>query len=479
MRLHDMRKKPISKRTETQETGVLSWLRAWIEAIEIGPAVWLEHVAVVPLFSRSRARSTPPGPDDRIAGHVPARYRRARALGTSIAKRRVEVRELRTPRVDRLELHNSGSRWVLGLAGEIVLGGKQDRALASAVLLAPRRQREVAVNCIERHRWSQDEGFRGHGGLTEASLRATAQTGQTLFPGAQETQETMWREISSRSRDLQLRHGTESYQDILDAQERRVDALLPFVPLREGQRGVLILGGERVIACDIFADEALLKAYYRSIVASILPEVAKDHPYPGCPSHKTASHLLTTLAGARWDPPKEDLTESSEAREAGPREDDEGGSRSHGERLSTQVRGVLAQVLQIAGEPIYLSAHPYRDKSRDPYRGHRPPHTEERDAAGALDLYAPEGHERLFLFPGCYVIGRSSRCDIRLLDPHVSRRHAELTVREDGTLTVRDLESSLGTFLDEDEEIVFAELAAGSMIRLGAETRLRWRPDAV
>ncbi len=70
----------------------------------------------------------------------------------------------------------------------------------------------------------------------------------------------------------------------------------------------------------------------------------------------------------------------------------------------------------------------------------------------------------------------SSSCDIRLLDPFVSRRHAELIVCEDGSFAVRDLGSSLGTSL-EDEEIIFAEVASESVVRLGVETRLRWRPE--
>ncbi len=65
---------------------------------------------------------------------------------------------------------------------------------------------------------------------------------------------------------------------------------------------------------------------------------------------------------------------------------------------------------------------------------------------------------------------------IRLLDPFVSRRHAELTVREDGSLAVRDLGSSLGTSL-EDEEIAFSEVVPESVVRLGVETKLSWRAE--
>ncbi len=70
----------------------------------------------------------------------------------------------------------------------------------------------------------------------------------------------------------------------------------------------------------------------------------------------------------------------------------------------------------------------------------------------------------------------SSSCDIRLLDPFVSRRHAELIVCEDGSFAVRDLGSSLGTSL-EDEEIAFSEVVPESVVRLGLETKLSWRAE--
>src|SRR4051812_34628339 len=45
------------------------------------------------------------------------------------------------------------------------------------------------------------------------------------------------------------------------------------------------------------------------------------------------------------------------------------------------------------------------------------------------------------------VVGRAPTCDIPVIDPTISRRHAEIECR-DGGVTVRDLGSSNGTFLN-------------------------------
>jgi len=54
---------------------------------------------------------------------------------------------------------------------------------------------------------------------------------------------------------------------------------------------------------------------------------------------------------------------------------------------------------------------------------------------------------RVFPIKTHCVIGRSGDCDITLAATHLSRRHAELTVKE-GMLYIRDLNSSNGTYLN-------------------------------
>ena len=48
------------------------------------------------------------------------------------------------------------------------------------------------------------------------------------------------------------------------------------------------------------------------------------------------------------------------------------------------------------------------------------------------------------------VIGRSSKCDIRIDDPFMSQQHAEVLL-EDGVFYLSDLESTNGTYLNGEE----------------------------
>src|SRR3954470_7842480 len=58
-----------------------------------------------------------------------------------------------SPAVDQLVVTNRGDRPVLLLAGELLEGGMQHRALTVTTLLAPNRPTVLPVVCVEQGRW--------------------------------------------------------------------------------------------------------------------------------------------------------------------------------------------------------------------------------------------------------------------------------------------------------------------------------------
>jgi pSer/pThr/pTyr-binding forkhead associated (FHA) protein len=116
------------------------------------------------------------------------------------------------------------------------------------------------------------------------------------------------------------------------------------------------------------------------------------------------------------------------------------------------------------------------------------PHTAPLDAYGLLDHRTREstimqdvappgrylaieadGRGRLISLTRPIIhIGRGLIADVRLEDPHVSRRHAIIAIRGDGPGAVRVLDdrSSEGTFVN-GVEVTVAELHDGDIVRVG------------
>jgi DNA-binding CsgD family transcriptional regulator len=69
------------------------------------------------------------------------------------------------------------------------------------------------------------------------------------------------------------------------------------------------------------------------------------------------------------------------------------------------------------------------------------------------------------LTPGKFVLGRSITCDLLVPDSSLSRRHCEINV-VDGSVTVSDLESHNGTFV-EDERVGSSPVTAGQRVQFG------------
>jgi len=102
------------------------------------------------------------------------------------------------------------------------------------------------------------------------------------------------------------------------------------------------------------------------------------------------------------------------------------------------------------------------------YGGHEPSATAIRRATAFLEV---NGRRQPIVAPGL-MIGRGEDCDLRIEDPGVSRRHAEVRVLDvDGEpeITVVDLGSTNGTRLD-GQRVDTAPVQDGSRITIGNTT---------
>jgi hypothetical protein len=166
--------------------------------LTLGPAVLEGGLAVLWLQARDPAG----GPLFEILTFDESR---ARAVLTVIERAQASVPELIA--------ENRGKAWVLLLAGEILVGGKQNRVLREDLLLPPHSgPRNIGVYCVEQGRWNESrKDFDSRGSVVQPSVRS-----QVLRKAEQSR---IWSGVAVASRNLAAPSATGSYQAIYDKPE--------------------------------------------------------------------------------------------------------------------------------------------------------------------------------------------------------------------------------------------------------------------
>jgi hypothetical protein len=163
-----------------------------------------------------------------------------------------------SPAVDHLVVTNRGDRPVLLLAGELLEGGMQHRALTATTLLAPNRPTVLPVVCVEQGRWHGDAAHRRRGRRAPLSLLPHLERAD----GQQET----WRRVA-RFGAVAGPSATDSLLDRPDsANAPEAQGLTSGLRPLAGQRGLLVGIAGRPASLELFGSGRALAAHWSGLL---------------------------------------------------------------------------------------------------------------------------------------------------------------------------------------------------------------------
>ena len=224
-----------------------------------------------------------------------------------------------SPQVNELSITNRANRPLLLLAGEIVVGGKQDRVIAKdRVIPGHSGPVQVDVFCVEPHRWTSTSA--GFGSLADAIAQPSVRTKAMAAADQQE----VWRQVAkSRAAFAAMASpaaanaiaGTSSYATAIetDSVRRQLDALAGptqqsyeefLKQLRARQAvGVVVAVDQELIFADVFASPGLLEKYWPKLIRSYAAEAITPHIRPSVlkfpPTVAQAQAFLNKLGGRK------------------------------------------------------------------------------------------------------------------------------------------------------------------------------------
>lgn len=182
--------------------------------------------------------------------------------------------------VNTLQAVNTSTDTIYLMQGEVIVGGKQDRMLANDVLVAPGATMDIAAFCVEHGRWSGTSDRSGQAGDGKSFTGTVGVVAQDVrkVAAVEKEQEMVWDKVAYNVSMNAAPAPTGSYADMLDDKEYQAqraayrERLKGLPAACSGIVGVVAVSGNKVVGCDVFANEALFTQAYPQLIDAYIAE---------------------------------------------------------------------------------------------------------------------------------------------------------------------------------------------------------------
>jgi len=208
-------------------------------------------------------------------------------LDEAMATKQVQIREIAEGSVNSLTFVNQADHPVFILAGEVILGGKQDRIIGRNTVIPAKTTQAVPVYCVEHGRWDgKTKEFATGKALAHGRLRGRA---------SYAAQRDVWNEVAAKNVQRKTTSASDTYRRVAQQQsdgtlatmEKQVDAAIARLPAADRERmvGFAVALNGAVATVDLFGSPALFRKLQTKLVRSYLTEAvdiaaAKDIKAP-------------------------------------------------------------------------------------------------------------------------------------------------------------------------------------------------------
>jgi hypothetical protein len=184
------------------------------------------------------------------------------------------VSEVGEGTVNTVIVTNKGSRPIYIMAGQIIIGGKQDRTITDDVIILPRsKAKRIAVHCVERGRWhGKTQAFQAAPGVLNLKARSASQV--------ERSQSAVWENVASANAALGTETETGTYRAVLEAPavrkriEQTTQTLVRELPRGDDVIGCVVAVGGKIVGADVFADAGLFRKLWPQLLQSYATEAA-------------------------------------------------------------------------------------------------------------------------------------------------------------------------------------------------------------
>lgn len=263
-----------------------------------------------------------------------------RTLDEALAAGTLEVTEVNEGgHVPLLRVVNRGDEAVFLMAGEQLVGAKQNRILNTSILVPAKTELTVPVSCVEAGRWGYVSPKFGSGGtMSHGKLRkmmseqVTASYAKGGF--AESAQGEVWKEVSRKLHCLGSVSPSRALQQSYADYEGRFQEVMKLVNVTRDCCGAAFAIGGRVVGMDVFDRPSTL--------AKLWPKVARAYAIDGMEEKDGAAAEVSPAAVRDW---LKGATDASQEAYKSP---------GLGEDVRVRGQGVVGGGLVVDGSPVHV-----------------------------------------------------------------------------------------------------------------------------
>jgi hypothetical protein len=195
-------------------------------------------------------------------------------LDEAMATKKVRIKENASESVNNLTFINKSEQPVFILAGEVIIGGKQDRIIGTNTIIPANTTQTVPVFCVEHGRWDNS----GTEFTTAKALAHGRLRGKASFANQAE----VWDEVSVKNGSRNTKNSTDTYRTVAQQQsdgslktwQKKVDEALAKVPAadRANMVGYVVALNGKVATVDMFQSPQLFKKLEPKLIKSYVTE---------------------------------------------------------------------------------------------------------------------------------------------------------------------------------------------------------------
>lgn len=213
-------------------------------------------------------------------------------LQEAITKNKVKITEnSNSGDVNNLRIENISNDTIIVITGDVVKGGKQDRIINKDLLLQPKSgKKDLPVFCVESGRWSAGDRasnvsrsysnsggaaappaeFKGHYNKGSMGLRKVVEK--------EKDQGKVWEKVDQINTDNKTSTSTKTYTALSNSAEfsKKLEQYIGFFKNKFAADsriiGVVVVTGNKVLGCDMFATHDLFIQQYPSLLHSYATE---------------------------------------------------------------------------------------------------------------------------------------------------------------------------------------------------------------